>query len=510
MIHLSKLIKKQFWLGLFLLAFLPLVKAQEYKNLVPNSSFEAFNECIRGFSAIDIAHRPQKYLTDWVSPSYGSPDAYHVCFNTLFTHDVFIDEVGVPYNIGGYIQPLDGEGYTGIYLFVTEDLDVLYQPYREYLQVQLKKPLVKDREYCFSFYVRPMDTLTAVAASGGTLYTSKHIGVNFAAQQLLDTVDRFSYGVFNAVPQIKADTIINNSKEWTLISGVYKSTGGEQWLTIGNFENDTVSWADAQLIHKGNPNAQFKAYAAYYFIDKVSLHELDEFPLFRYSKIYPVCDAFPVTIYADDRQENYKWSTGATTQYTSIPDTGLYWVETAYIGCTKTARDSVIVIALPAPTVDLGADIDICKDGTLRPVTLKNKTALDNYYWGPSMVHDSATFSQPGIYRLRTDHVCGMFYDEIELIGCESTLFIPNIITPDSGDPNAIFLPSGRNVQIMLLEVYDNWGHLLYKEDNPVAGWNGESNGKSVNPGVYIWKLRYLLEETGTIEDKIGDITVIR
>jgi len=67
-------------------------------------------------------------------------------------------------------------------------------------------------------------------------------------------------------PQIVSppNVFINDTLNWTLISGDYIAHGGEKYITIGNFKpygmTDTL-----QVIHHNNYSA------AYYFIDDVSV-----------------------------------------------------------------------------------------------------------------------------------------------------------------------------------------------------------------------------------------------
>jgi hypothetical protein len=104
-----------------------------------------------------------------------------------------------------------------------------------------------------------------------------------------------------------------------------------------------------------------------------------------------------------------------------------------------------------------------------------------------------------------------MFSDEIEVFGCTSAIYIPNIITPQSNDLNAVFLPSGLHIEILSLEVYDVWGHRVFRSLQPSSGWNGTTtDGRYVNPGVFVYRLRYQNTLTGEILEKIGDLTVIR
>lgn len=508
---------KIFCIILCMLFFFGESYAQDHLNLVPNGSFEEYNECPSSWSKVDIVGAPPRYLKNWVAPTWGSTDHYHACFLERFTEPK-LDEVGVPFNWAGEVPAVDGEGYAGIYLHVSDDMFwQISEPYREYLQVRLVRPMIAGNDYCFSFYARPMDSIASYF-QGCTLFASHFLGANFSVEPPIDTtIISYSprtefWGLLPRQPQIQADTSIYR-KGWTQITGTYKAQGGEEWLTIGNFYNDTITISDLRLLRppNPNPNLQIRQRYAYYFIDKVELHALDQVRMFPYEGNYPVCNAFPETITALADFDNYNWNTGATTQAISVPDTGVYWVEARYEGCVKPARDSIRVVAFPPPVVDLGPDITLCEDGKVQPRTLRNATPLDNYRWSTGLVYDSIVVARPGTYRLTTQHVCGSISDEIEITGCASNLFLPNVITPESNDINAVFAPSGQNVELLSLEIYDNWGHRLYRGFSTDSQWNGRtSDGRLVNPGVYVYKVRARNTLDGSESERIGDVTVIR
>ncbi len=473
------------------------LNAQFVKNLVPNPGFEEYKECPTWFSSVALPNTPQLYLQDWVAPNRGTSDYYNACAWDYRW-------VGVPYNAGGCTPAKEQNAYAGFYVFANADTNSNEFLYREYLQVRLKQPLVKDVGYCVSFYVTPMDT--NLHNSDLYIFAAKNIGAYLSKKQVIDTATQQSYQNLPYEPQITADKVIDDTAHWTLISGVFTAEGGEEWLTIGNFEDDINTRPLVQMTVGFPSNIAYNI--SYYFIDQVSVYGLNTVSALPNEEIYTVCDKFPAPVTAMAGFENYRWSNGDIGQTGMIPDTGYCWVEASFEGCVF--RDSVKVIASPPPVVDLGPDIDLCVDGKLTAVTLKNSEPLANYTWSTGLIYDSIIVKRPGIYTLKTRHVCGDISDEIELTGCGSTLYIPNIITPDSQDDNAVFIPRGRNVELRLLEIYDHDGHLVYREEQPAAGWDGTVRGRSVQPGVYIWHLRYWQNDIDTEVEKYGDLTVIR
>lgn len=108
-------------------------------------------------------------------------------------------------------------------------------------------------------------------------------------------------------------------------------------------------------------------------------------------------------------------------------------------------------------------------------------------------------FSDEAVY------VVNVVPDEIEL---------PNLFTPNGDGTNDFFqiiVPGGSlaDIAVMKLRVYNRWGNLVYDNDNPDKGWDGNHKGKPAPSDVYA----YVVEVTfydGRTETYRGDITLLR
>ena len=102
------------------------------------------------------------------------------------------------------------------------------------------------------------------------------------------------------------------------------------------------------------------------------------------------------------------------------------------------------------------------------------------------------------------------------------TIETPNAFTPNRNGPeimpvgpndlsNDIFLPRAKGVLDggFRMEIYNRWGVLIFESFDPKIGWNGYFKGELMSQGVYVYKLTLQLAN-GTIEEKIGDITLLR
>jgi len=212
-------------------------------NLVPNPSFEVHDTCpnmpgdIRNAVPWFQPNDPQSY-------SSSSTDYFNSCATQF---------VGVPSNIIGYQVPRTGSGYGGFAAYSTQND---YYGH-EYLETNLSVPLDSGGRYCVSFYV-------ALSNANGICGTSA-IGAYFSQ----DTCQYISGGYFpiNVVPQFVNDSnsILNDSVNWTLVSGTFISQGLESYITIGNY------WGPSYNMTNGDPSCSG---APYYYIDDVSLVKL--------------------------------------------------------------------------------------------------------------------------------------------------------------------------------------------------------------------------------------------
>ncbi len=202
------------------------------QNLVPNDSFESYTVCPTGLSQLNLA-------TPWASPSTASPDYYNVCAGSS-------TNVGVPANDFGSQAPNAGNAYAGFILRPVNE-------YREYLQIPLTAPLLANVTCDVSFYVSLSDESQWAIDKIGAYLSAGLVGPVATSSPLPYT------------PQIAnpVGTYITDKLGWTLISGTYIATGGEDHLVIGNFV-DNASTTPITGLGGFYPGS-------YYYIDDVAV-----------------------------------------------------------------------------------------------------------------------------------------------------------------------------------------------------------------------------------------------
>lgn len=204
------------------------------QNLVPNASFESYSTCPTGQAQLDSA-------APWFNPSFaGTPDYYNQC-SAVF---------GVPAHWYNYQPAFQGVGYAGMYVWSTAP------SVREYIEAPLAEPLEAGQCYHFRMYVN---------LSNSSTYSTRSIGA-YLSDTLIDSVADYKPLPFRPQITYAASASRFDTLNWTLVAGDYVAHGGERYLLIGNFNDDTTS--DTLRVRPG------LGYA-YCYIDSVSLLKKD-------------------------------------------------------------------------------------------------------------------------------------------------------------------------------------------------------------------------------------------
>lgn len=199
---------------LFFIFELCLVQAQT--NLVPNPSFEDTFACPPGANSLSFT----KY---WLNPTASTPDFYHSCSLNS----------GVPTNPFGYQYAHSGNAYAGIVCKESAKNS------REYIQIGLIDKLLADK----------------------SMYRINKIDVLFTNSSFFEN----TFFTISQIPQIRvySNSFYSDTLNWMEIKAVYTAIGDEQFITIGNFDDDDHTGIDSI-------NGNF-ASLAYYYIDDVSV-----------------------------------------------------------------------------------------------------------------------------------------------------------------------------------------------------------------------------------------------
>lgn len=232
---------KSFYFFLFFLfangtAFSQTTSASATDNIIPNPGFEKYSSTPIGW------FYKGKHYTDvmkyWSSATAASPD-------------VFGPKVRVPSHWAakgfGEQKAHRGESMSGITVYgCTEG-----KPHcREYIQIQLREPLVINQKYYAEFWVSHLPRSLRVNG----------IGMYFSDEKLNVNTDQ----ALDFQPQISSDKVLSSSKNrWIKVSGRFQATSEAEYLVIGNFFPDSLTTTRS-------PGASSLNYG-YYYLDDILL-----------------------------------------------------------------------------------------------------------------------------------------------------------------------------------------------------------------------------------------------
>lgn len=191
------------------------------QNLVPNPSFEFYNDCPTGLRQVDK-------VKSWFSSSVGTPEYFNCSFY------------------------LNAQAHSGNGLVAIIPYGV-YDPDLEYVSVKLTDTLKKGKNYCAEFYIQP-DIDSPVLLN--------KIGAYFSSEKL--KIAYWNYTEFK--PQVILKEIAP-AGEWTKVSGSFIATGEEAFINVGNFfARDKV-----RVVNNARPKSE--AWHAYYYLDDFRVYE---------------------------------------------------------------------------------------------------------------------------------------------------------------------------------------------------------------------------------------------
>ncbi len=344
------------------------------QNLVPNGSFECYSTCPDQYDQVS-------YAKQWNSPVLhnGSwPDYHNSC-------DLY-NGMGFPLNGNTGDSARTGAGCMGFMFWQNYD-----PASREYLQAKLLQPLQNGKCYQLTFYVK--------------LYVALNMGIDrIGAHFSTAAISSASQNLYGYIPQVQntPGVPISSTTTWTQISGSFVATGGEDYITIGNFYNDASTTTD------GTPSGWY----SHYYIDDICLIECGNSCTPTIAGVASVCSGSAASLSATPGGTTYSWSNGATTTTTTVLPTitTQYSVIVNDTFACQTYYDTTDVSVFPLPSLTLTPTPVSCFGGTngKATVAVSSGTFPYTYSWSPGgQTGASATNLPSGTYSVNVTDVNG-------------------------------------------------------------------------------------------------------
>jgi gliding motility-associated-like protein len=211
----------------------------------------------------------------------------------------------------------------------------------------------------------------------------------------------------------------------------------------------------------------------------------------------------------DGSNQHYSWvNPQFSTNYTVIVSDE----------CQTFTVEGITLVTVVKPIADFQSVTNVLFNDL--PITFQNLSiGGSTYIWefgdgnGSTQVHPNNIYDEPGIYYITliaTNEIgCKDTIVKPIVIAEEYWVYIPNTFTPDGNRLNNTFSISTVNVAWIDMKIYNRWGELIFKSNDPKFEWNGTYKNKEISDGTYVWILKYKTN-TGIEESLKGHITILR
>ncbi len=508
------------------------------QNLVPNGSFEENYKTANSFLG---SYQLKEYVKSWASPTNGTPDYFNA--GALAETRTYIPNQYLFNKCPGclkknYQTTKSGNAFCG--LVFGEKQFKRGEFGNEYLQCKLIKSLTENTLYKVSFFIN--------IGQGYNLF-AKDIGAYLSKDSLHYYVDySVLWGNFPFVVQaqiLNNKGFIQDTVNWTEISGYYRASGGEQWLTLGHFMQEITNVLKTDTSFGQN----------YYFVDDVSIVEIKGI-------------VAPDTACNGEKTKFYSNANGPFWWGTNIKAVNILSTDSVYEFIADSSRwyylfsnegiDSMYLTVIQKPIINVGNDTSFCKGSS---ITLNATTTINSiwfnltnspyytankegYYWAVAYNSGCQTIDSvfvkenpnPDYLPIHSTEICTADKQEYELqlsnqnrylwiydndtsinkifkeegcntikitntFGCFVTdsFCITDICKPYIQIPNA-FIPAGINktfkpitkyIDNIEWEVYNRYGEKIYSANKLTDDWDGTFNGNPCAMDVYFYLINY-------------------
>ncbi len=185
----------------------------------------------------------------------------------------------------------------------------------------------------------------------------------------------------------------------------------------------------------------------------------------------------------------------------------------------------VLDLAEPAPlTLDLGPN-QFIEQGDIVALLPVTNFQVVSFVWSPEGFFPTQDFQarfQPlesAVFTLEAFDPKGCSVTDEVLIGVARKpvpVFIPSAFSPNGDGVNDYFTVFSTEdlTEVRSLRVFDRWGGLVFQREHfapnqPDLGWDGQSRGKLLPPGIYVYRVE-VAEKDGKVARLKGEVLVVR
>jgi gliding motility-associated-like protein len=232
----------------------------------------------------------------------------------------------------------------------------------------------------------------------------------------------------------------------------------------------------------------------------------------------PICGKGAATLTATSNGNILWYSDAAATNllnsgssFITNVNANIRYYLTSTIGNCTTLPTQVDVVISPLPAVpDLGNDTSICSGDAL----VLNPGIYNNYLWQNGSTQPTLSANISGTYSVIVSNAAGCKRtDSITiniLTDCDDIQFA-NAFSPNGDYNNDFFGPLGNLflVQNYTFSIFNRYGELVFKSDNPYQKWDGTYKGKTYGNTSFVWVATYVYR--GKIKKtQKGNVSLLR
>jgi len=349
-------------------------------NLVNNPSFEEYYNCPNMNGELYLCKYWWGYSTEY----------YNTCGSTTPVN------VSVPLNWAGFQYAHSGNAYAGVCIYANTIPNSNVANYREAIKSKLNDSLISNKRYCTKFYISLAEVSYTWLPNAYILLDS--IGMLITKDSVQDTIPLpiLSNGI-----KIQNDIFNIDTVNWFKIANSFIANGGEQYLTIGNFDN-VINYPSSGLSQ------------TYTYVDDVSVCECS----FNFSlgNDTTLCNGEILLLNPNMSGATYTWQDSSHAATYKVTQAGKYWVSAyfadynitttdtiniAYINCDTTGN---IISIYPNPAKEiLTIETNSNEEHRLEIINLLGQTIYTTYIYRKSIINTSNYSCGLYILKIYTD-----------------------------------------------------------------------------------------------------------
>ncbi|MBI1306171.1 MAG: hypothetical protein GC181_06110 [Bacteroidetes bacterium] len=172
-------------------------------------------------------------------------------------------------------------------------------------------------------------------------------------------------------------------------------------------------------------------------------------------------------------------------------------------------NDLVEVKGVPHPGIH--GPLEAC-DSTFLTTRFGETLPGMKFQWNNGSDRDGIHIKESGTYSVRVEYEGCIAEDSVDVIirSCECALFFPNAFTPNQNNLNETFGPmSNCNWSTFEFVMFNRWGEIIFKSDNPSLQWDGKYLKELCATGVFGYQFRGV-NEFGKLVTESGTVHLLR